>query len=90
MEPWNMHHITPQPCPYCDRMNDAGTNMNNQKPPKPGDWSLCYTCAQVSVFDENILMRKLNPAEEVELREDHPEILRVIGRLQQSKFGPLL
>ena len=48
----------PSRCPYCDYLLDVATGFLNEGGPSPGDWTICMSCAQTLVFDDNMVVRK--------------------------------
>lgn len=58
--PSKRHRTVPSSCPYCDYRLDSASNIldHDEAGPKPGDWTICISCAQPLVFDENIIVRK--------------------------------
>lgn len=49
----------PALCPHCGYAVDAASAMDRKSRPRPGDWSLCLSCAGLSVFDD--LLRPVLP-----------------------------
>jgi hypothetical protein len=63
------HTIFEQQCPFCGhRCNRCATT--DDVPPKPGDISLCLRCAEVSVFDRELRLRRASPRELTRLKSD--------------------
>ena len=51
-------------CPYCGTKLDIATKVNNFKidnesMPKPGAISLCFSCGELSIFNDGLYMRKM-------------------------------
>lgn len=42
--------LPPCNCPHCDHHFDAATTIDNDRPPRVGDFSICINCATVLVF----------------------------------------
>lgn len=72
-----------QSCPSCGKSNNSTTGINSQEQPKPGDVSICFYCAFVSVFDENL---KLTPISKQQL-ESLPQ--DVIFQISKAKLAIL-
>ena len=71
--------VPASPCPYCGNENDAAMAANPERPdatPKPGDITICTTCASPLVFTERLRTRKPFPGE-VDIAE--PTIRRAIA-----------
>lgn len=56
-----------QKCPYCLAGNDASTGDGQ---PEAGSVSICAYCSLVSVFIEDLSLRKLTEAENIEVLAD--------------------
>jgi hypothetical protein len=53
-------------CPWCGHRFDAAMSANPDRPdaaPKPGDVSVCISCAQVLVFTDDLTLRASMPGE---------------------------
>lgn len=55
--------ISDQTCPYCFRKNDAATAIDEKAAqqgvaPKEGDISICIGCAEISIYTEEVILRK--------------------------------
>lgn len=62
------------PCPYCGRENNAVHEIHDgQKPPDEGDYSICWGCGEISIFERNLELRKATVPELVVALAD-PEI----------------
>lgn len=59
-------------CPHCGLVNTMTENVDGDGPPVPesGDVSICWGCAEVSVFTADGGLRPAEPAELAELRAD--------------------
>jgi hypothetical protein len=67
-------------CPWCGYAMDAATNPNDgATQPKPGDLSVCISCASVLVFNDDLTLRACSPAE---LAETSPDVMGRIERIQ--------
>lgn len=51
-------------CPTCKTLLDSWTAMDDKSQPTPGDISVCFECAEVLEFTEN-LMLKIADADEI-------------------------
>lgn len=49
--------VSPAPCPYCGSKLDAATDPYGDARPKPGDASVCWYCAGVLVFGDDLAVR---------------------------------
>ena len=66
-------------CPACGHEFDAATNMTDTAAPKPGDLSVCISCATVLEFGFN-LKHALFPTER--LAKLPPDTLAAVARAQ--------
>jgi hypothetical protein len=58
-------------CPCCGKKLDGATSLDNQPVlPSKGDLSICFYCATVSIFDENLNIKQLTKEEFSQLPED--------------------
>lgn len=77
-------------CPYCwSRLNAATVIGSDAAVPKPGDFSCCANCGELSVFDEALGLAPLAPEELAMLppsvKRDMQEALGIAGRMAQRK-----
>lgn len=70
-------------CPYCDYKLDAVTNVSGgHVEPSDGDVTVCFSCAQVLIFDRGV-PRKLR-AEELERCRSNEKEWRIVERTQAA------
>ena len=50
-------------CPACKGLLDAATSLDDSDRPQPGDISVCFNCAAILEFDEN--MKLILASEEI-------------------------
>lgn len=48
-----LHHELPQQCPYCKAEHLLASNKDGHYP-EPGNFSICWVCAAVSVYNEDL------------------------------------
>lgn len=63
----NTTELSPRPCPQCGAPNNMATGVGHDRPPKPGDVSLCCGCGAILMFNNDLSSRKVTPDEEVEI-----------------------
>lgn len=68
------HGTAPTPCPYCDHLLDAASNLYATRAPVGGDWTVCGYCAQVLIFCDDLTVRKPKPRELDTPRYSAPEV----------------
>jgi hypothetical protein len=52
-------------CPVCGHAFSAASNaLDNERGPRPGDWSICIGCGTVLAFDATLRPRALTKAEQ--------------------------
>lgn len=73
----------PSACPVCEKKIDAVTRPDeNGAVPSPGDISICFYCATVSRFDDNLKLEQLTNEQFAEL----PEEVRVSVRKMRDNL----
>jgi hypothetical protein len=57
-------HLMPvTPCPYCNAPNNAATDPDGEdRPPRPGDVTICISCGEFLLFDADL--RTVKPSED--------------------------
>lgn len=77
--------INETPCPYCGDKLLGSINWYNQRPPKPGDASICLTCSNYSIFTPSMELRKTQHWELQILLCDnrHKELLSTVESLRE-------
>lgn len=78
----NASRVPPSPCPHCGVVLDACNSADGGKP-EPGCHTICISCLNVSVFDDELRMAKVTqeeidamPAEHRAMLDDARGILR--------------
>lgn len=78
-------------CPHCGSLNDGATEMHLEAVrPKPGDWSMCFECAGISVFTEDLHLRASDLLEAYMQMpyEQYKEVKHAVElRLFEIKYG---
>lgn len=69
-------------CPECGKRLDAATGLTSDRPPKPGDISVCVGCHAVLEFDDYLRLR-LVPVEDD--RRSDPEVMSARIALQEAE-----
>jgi len=64
------HKIKKSLCPFCEFPLDGASQVNGDNLPKPRDVSVCYKCGNISVFDDDLNLRRPTPKEEREFESD--------------------
>ena len=60
----NTHRLeTEQQCPRCHKTLDAVAGATTDKPPKPGDYSICGGCLTVLRFGDGLALRVISDAD---------------------------
>lgn len=54
--------VPPSPCLGCGRINDMAGTVGNATP-KPKDLTVCFYCAHLMVFADDLTLRNLTGAE---------------------------
>lgn len=63
-------------CPYCNHLMDAISQIDGDSLPNPGDASICIKCINISIFDENLNLRKPFPEEDAAIKQS-PDIIKM-------------
>ena len=58
---WIIDH--PSKCPECGRVIKWAAEVNEAKPPAPGDATICTDCATILVFTDGMGVRRATDAE---------------------------
>lgn len=77
--PW-IHETRPSKCPDCGMVTDAASNADKGETaqPRPGDYSICFDCTALLVFDANLRLRFPTPTERAAAP---PETVSAIAKL---------
>jgi len=53
------HGLPPSPCPACGKVNDSAedTASVDGSRPTPGDYAVCFSCAAVAVYADDMTLR---------------------------------
>jgi hypothetical protein len=67
-----MTHHRPTICPSCGRSNPLVDDAKSDAWPNEGDWSICWKCGEVAIFDHTHHggLRRPNIAEAAEIAAD--------------------
>jgi uncharacterized protein with PIN domain len=74
-------------CPYCNAELDtvSSTPANPEATPRPGDLTLCFTCANPLVFMEGLKVRKLDVEEHLRAMAN-VEVCKVMHSIARAKM----
>jgi hypothetical protein len=68
-------------CPACGHPLNAATGIDDPSArPSPGDVSICWECAAVLAFTEDLSVRLMSNAEVAELSRDDPALYDTVQR----------
>lgn len=73
----NYDFVEPSICSKCGYNFDCATDLRVENRPKPGDWSMCFKCGNIAVFDEQLKVRSATQEELLRAIEE-PEIAAYI------------
>jgi hypothetical protein len=60
--------ITPDcKCPWCGHLFDRTSNTEGDQEPSEGDFTVCISCAKISVFNADRTVRKPTTAERAQM-----------------------
>ena len=57
-------HELANTCPHCGYESDATTGVSCKQRPDPGCVNVCIECLEVSLFDEQLKLRRMTEEEE--------------------------
>lgn len=63
-ESWDM---PPCPCPYCGHTHDKASLAAEDRPPEPGDFTICIRCGEMCIITERLLLAKPSPDDVIDL-----------------------
>jgi hypothetical protein len=77
--------VPPSPCLACGEINNMAMATFGERPPKPGDYTVCLKCGHLMVFADDLSMRNPTGAEMVEVagRMD----LIIIQKAREKIYG---
>ncbi|HEY1878489.1 MAG TPA: hypothetical protein VGG68_01005 [Caulobacteraceae bacterium] len=76
-------------CPYCGKPHDSATNADpgrDERPPEPGDASMCIGCGSMLIFDDDLKLSKPDP-ETLQILLSDARVQQMIGAWLEGKFG---
>ena len=71
-------------CPKCCAGIDMATTMRYEEAPKPGDYCICFYCAHISIYGDDMQLIELTRAEVIEVASDdfvmqmHSQLVKLI------------
>lgn len=79
------HRLSSHSCPRCGHTMDCASGLSGDRPPGPGDISLCINCGGIALYTEDLQLREPTGGEEYEIRvsDSWPEIAHAIGLIQR-------
>jgi hypothetical protein len=72
-------------CPTCGtKVNDATVVFHgaSKASPAPGDVTVCIYCAAVSIFDDELCLRRPTPDEQREIARD-PRVQKTVAEIRR-------
>lgn len=75
------------PCPACGADNDMATHVGDKQRPSPGDVTICFSCAHVTKFDADLMLRELTE-EESRVVMASPQIVAVRDVILRMRAKP--
>lgn len=77
-------HIPSSPCTNCGKQLDGATSVDCDAPPDPGDMTVCIYCGHLMAFNEDLQLRDLTPAEQINVAGDE-RILAIQGARKKTE-----
>jgi hypothetical protein len=72
-----IHRIPPSECPRCGKEIDAVDEVGGDAFPSEGEFSICFGCLGVNVFNPDLTLRLPTKLEEIEIAA-HDELQEAI------------
>jgi hypothetical protein len=72
-----MTRVPPTPCIHCGHINDYAADVLGDHRVKPGDIAICFQCAGVMTYDEELKLIELAEGEIEEFDEQLKIAIRV-------------
>jgi hypothetical protein len=67
----------PQRCPLCEyRLDESTPVYDENRRPKPYDFSICFNCCGILQFDEHLTLRATSKELLQSVKESEPELYR--------------
>jgi hypothetical protein len=77
------HDIEPSPCPFCGKVNDRASNVGGEGMPEAGDYGVCFGCASVVVYSDDLKLRGPTEQELAEAQAD-AELMHACGMVTMA------
>jgi hypothetical protein len=59
-------HHKANTCPFCEYVMDASKEVSGKSvSPTVGDYSICFNCTNILIFDEDLSLRRTNEDDEI-------------------------
>jgi hypothetical protein len=75
-------------CPFCQRVTDEQLAVGGaeKETPSPGDATICFYCWEMSVFDQDMSLKKPTPEDEASIaaQPEVPKIRRMITTFKKA------
>lgn len=72
----NSTRVPESHCPTCAKLLDSATSVSDASTPEPGDLSICFYCATLLTFDDNLVLQALGEDAFATLGEDLQRYLK--------------
>ena len=69
-------------CPHCRTKVNAAGSIDKPATPKPGDINICFYCANINIYDEDLKVRLPTPEEIEEISKDQ-SVLHIQEKIRQ-------
>lgn len=78
-------------CPFCGKRIERATDPEFQGlKPQPGNFCVCIQCGRISIFDENVKLRKLTTREGIEMPlgiRHKAEVIKAAIKRNKAKYN---
>jgi hypothetical protein len=65
-------------CISCGEITNKHSGITTIKQPEPGDISICFKCAFVGVYEEDLTIRALTAEELEQIQDEFPDTYRLL------------
>ncbi|HEV8502965.1 MAG TPA: hypothetical protein VGR63_15425, partial [Casimicrobiaceae bacterium] len=76
--------MPPSMCPRCGRLADGAMEMGGDRPPQPGDLTVCINCVGVSSYDARLQLVRVDAPELAAMEREQPGLAQRIRKAQRE------
>jgi len=76
------HEVPTTTCPKCGVLVDMATNTEGVAAPGADDFSICFTCATICRYNDDMTLREASRADLNLIKNDQPEDFKTLLHVQ--------